>query len=116
MTEIQNPMIRVAQMLQPWQVSLEDSSRAQEAVLQRYLSIYAQTEYGAAHGAEDIGTVEDYREKFPVATYDDYKPFINCVMAGENDLLLNEPVLGWAITRGTTKGENKFIPIRSEIM
>ncbi len=51
-------------------------------------------EYGAAHGAEDIGTVEDYRAKFPVATYDDYKPLINRVMAGENDILLNEPVLG----------------------
>ncbi len=111
MDKPQNPMARVTQMLQPWQTSLEDPAKAQETVLQRFLSIYAETEYGAAHGAEDIGTVEDYREKFPVATYDDYKPLINRIMAGENELLLNEPVLGWAITRGTTKGENKFIPM-----
>lgn len=32
-------------------------------------------------------------------------------MAGENELLLSEPPVGWAITRGTTKGENKFIPM-----
>jgi hypothetical protein len=32
-------------------------------------------------------------------------------MAGETDLLLYEPPVGWAITRGTTKGESKFIPM-----
>jgi hypothetical protein len=104
-------MDRIAQMLQPWQISLEDPARAQEIVLQRFLGIYSQTEYGQEHGAGDVGSIADYRAKFPVATYDDYKPLINRVMAGENGLLLNEPVLGWAITRGTTKGENKFIPM-----
>jgi len=33
------------------------------------------------------------------------------VMAGEVNLLLNEPPIGWAITRGTTQGESKFIPM-----
>jgi hypothetical protein len=32
-------------------------------------------------------------------------------MAGEVSLLLNEEPVGWAITRGTTKGESKFIPM-----
>ena len=32
-------------------------------------------------------------------------------MAGETGLLLSEEVVGWAITRGTTKGESKFIPM-----
>jgi len=90
----QNPMTRVVQMLQPWQASLDDPSWAQAAVLQRFLSIYAQTEYGAAHGAQAVGSIVDYRAKFPVASYDDYKPLINRVMVGENDILLNEPVLG----------------------
>lgn len=106
-----NPMERVDQMLQPWQDSLQNSARAQEEVLQRFLKIYAETGYGQKHGAGDVGSIDDYRARFPVATYDDYKPIIDRVMAGENGILLNEPVLGWAITRGTTKGENKFIPM-----
>jgi hypothetical protein len=32
-------------------------------------------------------------------------------MAGETALLLNEPPVGWAITRGTTSSEHKFIPM-----
>ena len=32
-------------------------------------------------------------------------------MAGETNLLLNEEPVGWAITRGTTSDENKFIPM-----
>jgi hypothetical protein len=36
---------------------------------------------------------------------------IKRVMAGEVDLLLSEEPVGWAITRGTTKGEPKFIPM-----
>jgi hypothetical protein len=32
-------------------------------------------------------------------------------MAGEVSLLLTEEPVGWAITRGTTKGESKFIPM-----
>jgi hypothetical protein len=56
-------------------------------------------------------TLEDYRRAFPVATYEDYKPIIQKVMAGEVNLLLNEEPVGWAITRGTTGDESKFIPM-----
>ena len=101
----------IAQMLQPWQTSLEDPAGAQEVVLKKLLAIYSQTGYGQKYGAEKVGSIDDYRAAFPIATYDDSQPVIERVMAGENDLLLNEPVLGWAITRGTTKGENKFIPM-----
>jgi len=97
--------------LQPWYDAVAGPAPAQEAVLKRLLSIYAQTDYGREHGAEHIATIQDYRRAFPVVTYDDYKPLIQRVMAGEEKLLLNEPVIGWAITRGTTENEPKFIPM-----
>lgn len=97
--------------LQPWYDAVADPAPAQEAVLKRLLSIYAQTDYGREHGAEHIATIQDYRRAFPAVTYDDYKPLIQRVMAGEEKLLLNEPVIGWAITRGTTENEPKFIPM-----
>jgi hypothetical protein len=46
-----------------------------------------------------------------VTDYEGYKPLIERVMAGEVSLLLPEEPIGWAITRGTTKGESKFIPM-----
>ena len=106
-----DPMQMIAGMLKPWQQSLEDPIASQEHVLEKLLLIYAETAYGQQHGAEKVGSMEDYRVKFPVATYDDYEPIIRKVMAGDEALLLNEPVLGWAITRGTTKGETKYIPM-----
>ncbi len=96
--------------IQPWREAVADPAKAQEAVLHRYLRIYAGTEYGRQRGAEHIGSIADFRRAFPVMTYEDYKPLIDRVMAGEVGLLLTEPPIGWAITRGTT-GDSKFIPM-----
>jgi hypothetical protein len=101
----------VRALLQPWHDGVEDPAKAQQEVLHRFLQIYAQTDYGKQHSALQIETIDDYRRAFPVATYEDYKPLIDRVMAGEVNLLLNEEPVGWAITRGTTGDESKFIPM-----
>ncbi len=109
--ESQSAMHMVAKMLKPWQDAIQNPARAQEKVLHSLLKVYAQTVYGRKYGAEDVGSIDDYREKFPVTTYEDYQPVIHRVMAGESELILNEEPVGWAITRGTTKDESKFIPM-----
>ncbi|MCB2214297.1 GH3 auxin-responsive promoter family protein [bacterium] len=109
--QIANPMQMITEMLAPWQRSLQDPAATQEEVLQTLLGIYTQTGYGRKRGADAVGSIADYRAHFPIATYDDYQPVIRRMMAGEEGLLVNEPILGWAITRGTTKGENKYIPM-----
>jgi len=106
-----DPQAMLNALLQPWHDAVDNPAKAQQEVLQRLLEGYAQTDYGAQHGAAQIETMEDYRRSFPVATYEDYKPLIQRVMADEISLLLNEEPVGWAITRGTTKGESKFIPM-----
>ena len=101
----------LAQMLKPWHDSIADPAKAQQEVLHRLLKDYAQTDYGAQHGAAQIDSLDDFRRAFPIVTYEDYKPLIERVMAGEVRLLLCEEPVGWAITRGTTKGDSKFIPM-----
>ena len=98
-------------LLQPWHDAVSDPAKAQREVLQNLLQGYAQTGYGKQHGAANVGTIEDYRRAFPVTTYETVKPLIQRVMAGEVSLLLTEEPVGWAITRGTTQGESKFIPM-----
>ncbi len=98
-------------LLQPWHDAVENPAQAQQETLKRLLEIYAQTGYGAQHGAANVESIEDYRRVFPIATYEDYKPLMQRIMAGEVDLLLNEEPVGWAITRGTTSDEHKFIPM-----
>jgi hypothetical protein len=97
--------------VQPWYDAVANPATAQQAVLQSVLRGFAQTRYGSEHHAGDVTSVEQYRRSFPIITYEDLKPLIQRTMAGETDLLLYEPPVGWAITRGTTKGESKFIPM-----
>lgn len=97
--------------LKPWHEAVANPPEAQQKVLKGLLETYALTGYGKEHGAARVETIEDYRRAFPVATYDDYKPLISQVMAGDIGLLLSEEPVGWAITRGTTTDEPKFIPM-----
>ncbi|MBN1283796.1 MAG: GH3 auxin-responsive promoter family protein, partial [Anaerolineae bacterium] len=96
--------------LQGWHRALEAPEAAQEQVLQKLLAGYAQNEYGRRHGAAQIGSVAEYRARFPVQRYTDYRPVLRRVMAGATELFLGEPPVGWAMTRGTT-GASKYIPM-----
>ncbi len=107
----QEAVTRLKGFLQPWYESISDPEIAQKNVLTVLLEHFKQTEYGQKHGASQIKTIDDFRRAFPVVSYEDLKPLVQRVMAGEVDLLLSEPPIGWAITRGTTKGESKFIPM-----
>jgi len=98
-------------MVAPWHQSLKKPKTSQENTLERLIQIYQQSKYGKEHHSETISTYADYRQFFPVRTYEEYEPLIQRVMEGETSLLLNEEPIGWAITRGTTKGNNKFIPM-----
>ena len=98
-------------MLQPWHDAVAQPPSAQETVLKKLLGIYAQTDYGSQHNASKVTDVNGYRQSFPVITYEDVKPMVQKVMAGDIKLLLNEDPVGWAITRGTTGDEPKFIPM-----
>jgi hypothetical protein len=109
--ELEERKAMLTGMLQPWVEAVADPAKAQDQVLQNLLGDYAKTEYGAKHGAEGVSTIDDYRMAFPVATYEDFKPLIQAVMAGQVSELLAEEPIGWAITRGTTGDESKFVPM-----
>ncbi len=108
---VADPLAQLQQMVAPWHQSIREPEKAQQEVLERSLHIYNQTKFGKQHGAGSVGSIANFRKAFPVRDYEDYKPIIQKVMAGETDLLLNEKPVGWAITRGTTKGEVKYIPM-----
>ncbi|TET52112.1 MAG: hypothetical protein E3J64_05730, partial [Anaerolineales bacterium] len=106
-----DPSKMLGELLRPWHEAVGNPAGSQEKVLDGLVKGYAQTGYGAQHGAAQIGSVEDYRRAFPATTYDESEPLIQLVMRGEVETLLYEEPVGWAITRGTTKGTSKFIPM-----
>ncbi len=102
---------RMQQMVEPWHRSLQDPKTFQEQTLQRLLAIYSQSEFGKKHSAATVGNYQDFQRQFPIRTYEEYQPILQQVMEGNTSVLLNEEPIGWAITRGTTKGDTKFIPM-----
>ena len=53
-------------LLQPWHDAVEDPATAQGQVLDRFLKIYARTEYGEQHGASHVDSITAYRRAFPI--------------------------------------------------
>jgi hypothetical protein len=102
-----------------WHKGLKDPARTQAQTLEWLLEGYARTVYGQEFGAAELLALADdpprffeaYRRAFPAVTYDAIKPWFDRVLAGEVDALLPEPPVAWAMTRGTTRGASKRIPI-----
>jgi len=102
-----------------WHKGLSDPARTQAQTLEWLVEGYARTVYGQECGASDLLPLADdpprffeaYRRAFPAVTYDEIKPWIDRVIAGEVEALLPEPPVAWAMTRGTTRGTPKRIPI-----
>jgi hypothetical protein len=102
-----------------WHKGLEDPARSQAQVLEWLLEGYARTHYGQECGAAELLALagdpprlfQAYRRALPIVTYDQIKPWIDRVVAGEVEALLPEPAVAWAMTRGTSRGTPKRIPI-----
>jgi len=74
------------------------------------LERFQDTAFGKAHGFSSIRNELDFRESIPVSGYDDYSRWIDCVAAGERDVLPCGEVLAFERTSGTSGG-SKLIPL-----
>lgn len=99
----------ITSILQPWYASLKDPEKSQIETFKTLLNGYKKTVYGRKYGAENIRTLEEFREHFPVATFEDFTPYLEEVKKGQWDTLFPEPPIAWAMTRGST-GTPKIIP------
>jgi hypothetical protein len=102
-----------------WHRGVEDPVCTQAETLAWLLEGYAQTDYGRQFAPGELLSLaghpahlfDAYRRAFPAVTYDQVKPWIDRVVAGDVQAFLPEPPVAWAMTRGTTRGTSKRIPI-----
>lgn len=73
-----------------------------------------ETEWGRKHGYESIKTIDQFRERVPLQTYDSLKPWIERLRRGEQHLLWPTEVKWFAKSSGTTSDKSKFIPVTEE--
>ena len=86
----------------------------QEEWFQRLIREARYTEWGLKYDYSGIKNREQFRERVPINTYDDLKPYIDRIRKGEQNILWNTDIRWFAKSSGTTAGKSKFIPVSTE--
>ncbi|TSA23902.1 MAG: hypothetical protein D4R67_12660 [Bacteroidetes bacterium] len=74
------------------------------------------TEWGQAYEFKSIHSPEIFRERIPVREYDDFKPSIDRLKRGEQNILWPTDIKWFAKSSGTTADKSKFIPVSEEAL
>lgn len=85
----------------------------QHEILESFIRMGANTEYGNLHSFSEIKSYKDF-QKIPLQTYDDVKPYVDCLMNGEQGLLWPSETKWFAKSSGTTSSRSKLIPVTKE--
>lgn len=86
----------------------------QDELFERMLTNAARTEFGKQYRFSSIQTYESFRDTIPLQDYDSMKPWIDRLMAGEQNLLWPQDTKWFAKSSGTTSDRSKFIPVTRE--
>jgi hypothetical protein len=92
-----------------------DPVGSQERVFKHLIKTAGNTAFAKAHSFSSIKTHQEFVDQVPVRDYEDLRPFVDRVVAGEKDILWPGKPLYFAKTSGTTSGA-KYIPITKDSM
>ena len=87
----------------------------QNKVFQDLISEATSTQFGKDHDFVSINNHEDFLKRVPIRDYEALKPYVEKMVAGEEDILWKGKPIYFAKTSGTTSG-SKYIPITKESM
>lgn len=103
---------RVYKKTQKW---AKTPIETQEKVFQELISQATGTVFGKDHDFVSINNHQDFIKRVPVRDYEALKPYVERVVAGEENILWKGKPIYFAKTSGTTSG-SKYIPITKESM
>ena len=88
----------------------------QHRVLTRLLQQAANTEWGKKYDYKTIRNYDTFKDRLPVQTYDEIKPYVERLRAGEQNLLWPSEIRWFAKSSGTTNDKSKFLPVSKEAL
>jgi hypothetical protein len=101
---------RVVAHQQHW---MHRAGEAQRRWREQLVARAGQTQFGRDHHFADIRTADDFRQAVPIRDYEQLRPYMERVVAGEADILWPGKPAYFAKTSGTTSGV-KYIPLTRE--
>ena len=87
----------------------------QQKVFESLISRASTTAFGKDHHFNAIKSYQDFTSKVPIRDYEELRPYVDRMVAGETDILWPGKPLYFAKTSGTTSGA-KYIPLTKESM
>ena len=94
---------------------MNNPHQAQKNTLNKLLIRAQNTQFGRDHGFASIKSYKEFQEKVPIRDYEGLRPYVDKIIAGEEDVLWPGRPLYFSKTSGTTSGA-KYIPITKASM
>lgn len=92
---------------------METAAEDQEKIMKLLVKTAKQTEFGRDHNFDKIEAYEDFKTQVPVREYEQFKPYIEKIKSGTQNVLWKGKPIYFAKTSGTTSGV-KYIPITKD--
>ena len=114
--KIFSPALSRLARLRYWRIEhwVNDPIAAQREVLQDLITHGQYTQFGRQYQYAEIFNIRQFKASVPIHEYEDLKPYIDKILAGEDSVLWNTPVEWFAKSSGTTNDKSKFIPLTTE--
>jgi len=88
--------------------------KLQADTLRQILRENAGTAIFKEHHLRSDASPATYAQRMPVRTYEEIQPYINRILAGENQVLTRQKVTALAKTAATTQKTSKYLPVTRE--
>lgn len=85
----------------------------QQNILQQLLKTGSQTSFGKEHQLQNVKSHAEYKQAVPVRDYEAFRPYIDMIKGGQQNVLWKGKPIYFAKTSGTTSGV-KYIPISKD--
>ena len=88
----------------------------QQDLIIKLISRAKNTEWGNKFEYKSIHSIDDFRSRVPLSTYEDIFPYIERLMKGEQNILWPSEITWFSKSSGTTNAKSKFIPVSKEAL
>jgi len=95
--------------------AVESLEQTQRALLAELIEPNQSTAFGEAHKFSSISSAEEYRSTVPLVDYEDIRPWVERIAAGESQVLTAERVIAFFRTSGSLS-KPKLIPVTTQLM
>jgi hypothetical protein len=88
----------------------------QNEVFAKLVDMGSFTQWGQKYDYNSIKAQSTFKERVPLQSYEDVKPFIERIKTGEQNVLWPTEINWFAKSSGTTSDKSKFIPVSKEAL